>query len=69
MIGDKMLVSSSVLKLTSEKLEAETSSNSSAESKTQFWRNNNFNQSRVILMESLFAEAAVNNFVVSLGKI
>lgn len=69
MIGDKMLVSSPVLKLTSEKLEAETSSNSSAESKTQFWRNNNFNQSRVILMESLFAEAAVNNFVVSLGKI
>lgn len=69
MIDDKSFMSSPVLRLTSEKLEGETSSNSTIESKTQFWRANKFNKRQIILMESLFAEAVANNFVASLGKI
>jgi hypothetical protein len=57
-----------VLRLTSEKLSDEISSNSAKEEREQFFRVNNFNKRQIALLQNLFAEATENNFVASLGK-
>lgn len=58
-----------VLRLTSEKIAGEISSNSAEEECENFFRINNFNKRQTDLMKNLVAEAKVNSFIVSLGKI
>ena len=68
-IDDKSFVSLPVLRLTSEKIADEISSNSETAQLKHFFRINNFNQRQRELMQSLFVEAKENNFTLSLGKI
>jgi len=68
-IEDNLFVSLPVLRLTSEKITGEIHSNSPQNVREEFWRDNNFNKRQREFMDSLFAEAIENNFVVSLGKI
>ena len=68
-IDEQSFVSLPVLRLTSEKIASEISSNSETAQLKQFFRVNNFNQRQRELMQSLFEEARENNFTISLGKI
>ena len=68
-IDEQSFVSLPVLRLTSEKIVGEISSNSEAAKLEQFFRVNNFNQRQRELMQSLFVEAKENKFTISLGKI
>jgi hypothetical protein len=68
-IDEKPLKSLPILRLTSEKLNGEISSGSNAATREAFFRANNFNRRQKEFLNDLFAEAEINNFTVSLGKI
>ena len=67
-IDENSFLSLPVLRLTSERIAGELSSNSTEQERERFFRVNNFNERQASLMQNLFAEAFENNFVVSLGK-
>lgn len=68
-IEENSFASLPVLRLTSENISGEIFSNSSIEEVGRFIRGNNFNKRQIVVIQSLFAEAVENNFVVSLGEI
>ncbi len=67
-IDDKLFLSLPVLRLTSEKVTGEISSNSELETQENFYRENNFNKRKIEFLQSLFTEAKENNFRISLEK-
>jgi hypothetical protein len=67
-IDDKLFDRLPVLRLTSEKITGEISTDSNPEMQESFFRLNNFNKRQIEFLQSLFAEAWENNFKVSLGK-
>lgn len=67
-IDENSFLSLPILRLTSEKVSGEISSSSTKEEGEQFFRANSFNKRQIALVQNLFAEAAENNFVASLGK-
>ena len=67
-IDDKSFASFPVLRLTAEKITGEILSDFDAETQENFFRANNFNKRQREFLQSLFTEASVNSFTVSLGK-
>jgi len=67
-IDERLFMSLPVLRLTSEKMAGEISSNAEKVEREQFFRFNNFNKRQAELMRSLFVEANENNFVVNLAR-
>ncbi len=68
-VNEKMFFSSSILRLTSEKITGEIFSNSESAEISQFFRANNFNKKQTELIKNLFLEANENNFTINLGEI
>ena len=67
-IDDKRFVSLPVLRLTSEKITGEISTETNPEELEYFFRENNLNKRQKEFLRNLFLEARENNFKVSLGK-
>lgn len=65
-IDDKLFSSLPILRLTSEKITGKVSSDVELGTQENFFRINNFNKRQIEFLQSLFAEAKVNNFTVSL---
>ena len=68
-IGNNLYKSLPVLRLTSEKIAGEISSELAEGECEIFFRINNFNKRQTELVKNLFVEANENSFIVSLGKI
>jgi hypothetical protein len=67
-IDDNRFVSLPVLRLTSEKVAGEITSETNQKIQENFFRENNFNKRQKEFLQSLFAEARENNFKVILGN-
>ena len=65
-VNEKVLKSEAVLCLTSAKLKGAISSTSDATEFTNFFVENNFSDAQKLVIETVFAEAVENNFVVRL---
>ncbi len=68
-VGNKLLKSVPILKLTSGKIIGEISTNSDEEILENFYRINSLNKRQKDFLKNLFGEAKANNFTISLGNI
>ena len=65
-VNGNKIKSKAVLNLTSSKLKGAITSNSTKENITQFFSENNFSTLQIKMVETIFAEAKQNNFIIQI---